>query len=753
MRYSQWMLIGFVMLMAEKAHARHIIGGEITYDCIGMDTVNNTVTFRFEIHVYRDCYGGGAEFDPNFTFGIYYQQGAQWRLYNIWEQRLGPTSLIDNSDENPCLIIPPNVCVEEGVYVFTRTLPIINSNYMIAYQRCCRNNTIGNIWFPGEQGAAYTIEITPAAQRACNNSPKFKNFPPIIICVDEPLTFDHGAVDQEGDNLVYEFCTPLEAGGQLGTAGQGPCPPTSCECVIPDPGTCLPPFNTVEFRAPLYTSTTPLGGNPVVTIDRLTGQFAGVPREQGQFVVGVCVSEYRGGELMSILRRDFQFNVTYCEPTVFAQLAADETIDGQEFIINSCGENTVQFINESYSEQYIQSYEWIFDINGTPQTYTSRDVTVTFPDLGQYTGVMILNKGTECSDTADITVNIYPDIEADYIFDYDTCIAGPVSYTDLSSTGSGLLTDWLWEFGDGNESTGQNPSHTFLTPGVKRTTLTVTDVNDCTAELDQEINYFPVPPLIIIEPSTFVGCAPATISFENLSVPIDDTYDIVWDFGDGGSSGDISPTYVFEEPGVYSVSLEITSPIGCYTSAEFPAWITVEPSPEAAFTCSPEEITSFNNTVSFRDQSVGAISWQWNLGSEAVLFDQNPIYTFKDTGQYTVELIVTHMSGCTDTAYKELDVIPKVTFHMPNAFTPNGDGDNDRFFGVGILEGMTDFSMSIWNRWGEQVFYTEDPTEGWDGTKNNTGAQSVMGVYVYQVEYIGPRGNREQLKGYATLIR
>lgn len=746
-------ILSGLVLPHEEVHGRHIIGGEITYECLGLDTINNEVTFRFEVHVYRDCYGGGADIDPVFDFGIYYNTPSGWRAYTVRTVPVSRITPVFTNTNDPCVVIPPNVCVEEGIYTFTQTLPIRNSNYMIVYQRCCRNNTISNIWDPGDQGAAYTIEITPAAQMACNNSPSFRQFPPTVICVDEELNFDHGADDLENDNLVYEFCAPRASGGQLGTPGNGPCPAGSCDCVIPNPGTCIPPYQMVQFRAPLYSSTEPLGGNPVVTLDRLSGLITGVPREQGQFVVGVCVSEYRNGELMSILRRDFQFNVTYCEPTVVARLQSDEVVDGKEYIVNSCGENTIEFVNESFREQYIQSYLWNFDINGRIDSFDTRNATVTFPDTGAYTGTMIINRGTECSDTAEITVNVYPDISADFEYDYDTCVAGPVVFEDLSKSGSGLITDWTWRFGNGNRSGDQNPVHLFVTPGDKNVVLSVRDVNDCEAEMEVEIRYYPVPPLLIIEPSTFVGCAPADIEFVNLSVPIDETYDIFWDFGDGTTGDVISPRHLYEEPGVYSVSVEVTSPIGCFTEAEFPDWITIEPSPEAAFTCSPEVVTSFNKTVQFTDQSEGASTWQWNFADEAVLFDRNPTYTFQDTGKQLVELIVVHPSGCPDTAYKEIDVIPKVTLHMPNAFSPNGDGNNDTFFGVGVFDGLRNYRMSIWNRWGEMVFYSEDAMQGWDGTRNNSGEMSMTGVYVYEVQYTTPRGEQETLKGYVTLVR
>ena len=115
--------------------------------------------------------------------------------------------------------------------------------------------------------------------------------------------------------------------------------------------------------------------------------------------------------------------------------------------------------------------------------------------------------------------------------------------------------------------------------------------------------------------------------------------------------------------------------------------------------------------------------------------------------------VVTHPSGCTDTLIQILDVIPEVRYYLPNAFTPNSDSKNDEFVGVGLMEGATNFRMTIWNRWGEKIFETTDPGEGWNGRKNNSGRESPNGVYVVIVQFNEPRGERREIKGFATLIR
>ena len=92
-------------------------------------------------------------------------------------------------------------------------------------------------------------------------------------------------------------------------------------------------------------------------------------------------------------------------------------------------------------------------------------------------------------------------------------------------------------------------------------------------------------------------------------------------------------------------------------------------------------------------------------------------------------------------------------YELPNAFTPNSDGSNDDFRGKGMLDGATNFTFTIWNRWGEVLFQTNNPEQAWNGRKNNTGKLSPNGVYVCIVTFDGPRGEPFEYKGLATLIR
>jgi gliding motility-associated-like protein len=349
---------------------------------------------------------------------------------------------------------------------------------------------------------------------------------------------------------------------------------------------------------------------------------------------------------------------------------------------------------------------------------------------------------------------VYPSIDADFTFDYDTCIGGPVNFMDNSTTGaSGGITKWDWRFGDGEISTVRNPSHLYQDPGNHPVRLIVEDNNLCKDTSDQTLIYFPVPPLIIVKPTKYAACVPEFIKFTNLSVPIDETYDIRWDFGDGGSSTQISPTHEYTEEGIYTVRLDITSPIGCHTSEVFPNLINMEPSPTAGFTYSPAEINSIQNTASFNDLSTDASGWYWDFGGEARSFIRNPTYTFRDTGIHEIMQVVFHPNGCTDTSIQVIDIEPIVQFFLPNAFTPNYDGKNEVYKPKGLSSGVSFYSLGIWTRWGEQVFASTDPEEGWNGRKNNSGQDLPVGVYLCVLQYQDARNRSYELREFVALVR
>ena len=735
-------VFALLLIVQVSGFSKHIIGGVLSYECLGGGT------YRFTMKMYRDCYdptGAGFDNPAPFTF-FKSDQEIETIMVNA--------QVIEDVDPPPipCLILPDNVCVQEGIYVFEYTFaewPSMES-YHVSYQRCCRNATVINIQNPDDVGATFTIEILPASQAVCNSSPTFNTFPPIVICGDEPLNYDHSAFDLEGDQLVYSFCAPLLGGAPPGGGGGGP-----CAFVTPNPA-CPPPYDEAIFINPPYTELMPMAGNPVVQINPITGMLTGTPNVLGQFVFAVCVTEYRNGELMSVIRRDFQFNVASCEALVDAEISAPNIVfDNGEYYLETCNGLDIFIENSSTAQTSVDEFRWVFNTPDSIYTYDSWDLNATFPGAGTYDGMLILNPDDLlCGDTALVHVDIYPEVVAEFSYDYDTCIAGPVSFVDQSYIdGIGNIMALNWDLGDGTtDSVNHSPVHVYAEPQIIPVTLEIWDEHGCSDIVTKNVVYFPVPEIINVRPSDTLTCPPGEIKFTNLSTPLDNTYVVFWEFGDGGTSSALSPTYIYREQGLYDVRMVINSPIGCVADTTFSAFVRLTEPPVALFDYEPKELSNLAPSVAFFDQSQNAIRWDWFVNGQVVAQQPEFLYEFKDTGIVAVSLIVTHPFFCQDTLTIYIDVKPEVTYFLPNAFSPNEDTNNEVFLGTGIMLGITEYKMKIWDRWGNMVFQSDSPREGWNGRVDNEGKFVQAGVYVCTVNFTGPRGKPHEYKGFATLV-
>ncbi len=732
------------------AFAKHIIGGGFTYRCL--DNGN----YEFTLKVYRDCAGGGAPFDDLANIAVYLGDNQVPVLeYEASLQQIIDIDPLDQSND-PCINIPPGICVQEGSYTFILNLPGWPSteSYHIVYQRCCRNESISNILNPGDVGATFTIEITPASQTVCNNSPTFNNFPPIVLCNNIPLDFSHSASDEEGDQIIYELCPPLLGGGLAGSPSDPTGDPTSCEGVFPSPP-CPPPFDLPNYVPP-YTAFDPMPANPPLSIDALTGKLSGTPNQTGQYIVAICAKEYRNGELLSLIRREFQFNVVACEVNTLASFDLPLQNEPNHYLLESC-ERQAQAINTSIWTPGQDVLLWQLQVNDSLYQFNTPDFNWTFPEYGSYEAVFYINPGSAiCSDTAWLDIIVHPEIYPKFSFSYDSCIAGPVSFLDSSFTEAGQeITAWNWSFGDSLSSSEQHPFHEYYEPGDFEVQLLIQDENDCTNTISKTIAYYPAPAVIVISPGEDFGCIGQALFFENQSHPLDESYTLEWDFGDGSTDSTISPYHTYWQKGIYDIYLSIVSPWDCFIDTVFPALVEVFESPQAGFTYSPPEPSNFESEIQFTDTTSLASHWLWYINDlNTPLFNQpNPSYTFPDTGLQIVQLIVVSENGCRDTLQKIVDVVPKYTFFMPNAFTPNFDRLNDFFQPTGIFFGLKDYKLQIWDRYGELVFSSEDFRQGWNGSMLNNGQVLPPGTYLYHLSFTEPRGKKVSKEGHVLLLR
>lgn len=757
MRYKLLLIhisvLAFSFLSINKSYSKHIVGGEAVYKVISSDGfIGGEATYEFKFTIYRDAISGGADFDKPGYFGFYRKESSGWVFIHRETKYIVNVENIQNVDD-PCIVSPPEIQYQKGDYVFRVTLPIIDSAYQITYQRCCRTNFIVNIESPEATGATYFVEISPEAQLLKNNSPVFRYFPPTVLCANSVFNFDNSASDVDGDSLVYEYFNPLSGGGLAGSdAGTGG-KASDCNGVQPLPDNCPPPFPEVVFSFP-YSYNDPILGSPSVQINRFTGNISGKPLDLGQFVVGVRVLEYRDGILIGKVQRDFQFNVASCSPSVNAIVGNSNQIDVNKFDIKACGIDTVTFINRSIERDKISDTYWEFDIDGEIVTSTDWDATVVFPGVGSYTGRLFLNRNTICNDSAELVINVFPGIHAEFEFDHDSCTGDPVIFNDHSYSEAGPILEWKWDFGDGMNSSDSNPKYTYSEPGNYISKLIVEDKNECQDTAVAPIGFFPLANRMDINPSHYIGCAPVSISFNNKTELFSDQYEIKWDFGDGQFDTIYSPIHLYDEPGIYSVNVEIKTPLGCTLEGNYSDWLDIRPSPIADFDYSPLKPKIVNPVVNFENNSVGGKTYLWELGAGKISFDFEPEFMYPDTGLYNVKLIVTSENHCNDTLVKQLYIYPDVNLFFPNAFTPNGDGVNDVFFGKGVYHTfMKEYNLYIFDRWGGLVFESNDPLKTWYGSKFNSGSILPQGVYVYKYNYKNPKGKVFKGKGFVTIIK
>lgn len=619
--------------------ATHIVGGEMYYEDLG----NNE--YLITLIVYRDCdpnsNTNNTDFDPSASLGIY-QSGELFDAIFIDLQQSN-VEFVPVVLDNPCFVLPPNLCVERAMYETTVFLPESPFDYHLVYQRCCRNPTIVNLFLPENSGATFTTQIPGnTLTQEESSSPRFIAFPPVALCNNAEFTFDHSAFDPDGDSLVYEFCTPFLGGTPDAPA---PSPPLG------------PPFVNITY-APGFTFNNPITSNPSFQIDPNTGLISGTATAPGQYVIGICVRELRNGIELSRSNRDFQFNVVECDPVIIAAIPEQESF---------CDGLTFQFSNTSTNGSF---FEWDF---GDPST--DLDVSVdpspiyTYPDTGYYEVRLIANPGWSCADTAFATYAAFPELSPAIITVATGCFGSEATYTFQAG---GQIEDpdatYTWDFGPQANPTSSNefePTEIYLgPPGDHEVTLTAV-ANGC-EELSTVVVTVPEIPVAIIEDQdTF--CDDFSYDFGNLS---ENAANYTWDFGDLNTDNDVSnlfsPSYTYPGPGQYTVRLTAFSAQGCPATDEklFDIQTLLAPrfdAPDAQ--CFDGHSVDLEAEGSEFDNST--ITWSFGDGVNPESSNQIAVnnIVFPEPGYQIIELRISE-NGCDRTFVDSLLLIPNPTVDL-----------------------------------------------------------------------------------------
>lgn len=598
--------------------ATHIVGGVIYYERVGGNR------YRLIFEVYRDCSpsvvvgfdgstpSNGQELPP-FYFSVFEGNVDVNIAYNLPPFRTGALALqpliqlqsggnwLANPKEiqpvivNPCLRIDKSTCVERGLYVTEIELPRNNVGYTIQHMRCCRNDGILNINNqPGNQDKpGFTLRTyIPPYGTTPNNSARFKDLPPIFICVNQSFYFDHSATDADGDQLEYNLVTPL-----AGLDSDRPIDASQTLNVSP-----------ITWSNG-YSLANVIGGTPPMSIDPQTGMLVCKPNRLGRFVASVMVKERRNGVVIDSFARDFQYNVVDCDlpnaDAPFIQGTFDPKQKIGVYIL--CGDLKVDFTNTSTNAD---RYEWNFGdpASGANNTSTLTNPSHTFSDSGIYVVTLRAFKrridGQLCFDTTRRICKVYPKLRPNFSFQDQVCQGTSIQFTDITPLTGGPIVKWEWDFGNGQKSNLKSPTYTYPSAGSFVVKLKVTTHAGCSEEVVQNVTVNSNPSISAIVPN---GCIGQPMNLE-CKVSISSPSVIVgyrWTLPNGTQFTTCNATYIPATMASGTINLWAISNTGCKDSLSFP--FRVNPLPI---------IRAFGDTTLCYNQSapisaIGGLTYEW----------------------------------------------------------------------------------------------------------------------------------------------
>lgn len=463
------------LFLCPALFAAHIKGGFFTYQYLGLGSGTN-LKYRITLTVYMICEPSAGQLSNPINFSIF-NAGNNTFVRDVSVGITNQYTLGKVYDE-PC--ITGN---EIGCYytIVVYDLPVVElpasaEGYTVAYQRCCRIAGINNLNNSAAVGNTFTIvipgsNVSPTAPQ--NSSPQFLVNDTAIVCKSSYFQYSFAATDPDGDSLSYQFCSAYEGASQA----------------APSPSTAATPPYTMVPYAPSFNGSQPMGNG--VVINPATGLISGTaPALMGQYVVCVCVNEYRSGVLIGTTRKELHVEVRDCSP-LRAQLDPRPSY---------CDDLDVSFQNDATGNPPTAEYLWNF---GDPASGLNNSSTATatnhlFSAPGDYIVKLRITLSGVCSDSSTTTVRVWPSFYPGFRTD-GICIVNPYQFTDTTRASFGTVNYWHWDFGEGatlgDTARVQNPQWTYSSAGPVSVTLIVSSDKGCRDTVQKTINIIDKPPL------------------------------------------------------------------------------------------------------------------------------------------------------------------------------------------------------------------------------------------------------------------
>jgi gliding motility-associated-like protein len=439
-------------------------------------------------------------------------------------------------------------------------------------------------------------------------------------------------------------------------------------------------------------------------------------------------------------------DATGCSGTIDT-LVTLNSLTAVQNILSNCGNNNVQFNAQPDSAG---GYLWNFGNQGSPNnTSVLQSANHLYPDTGNYNAYLVVYWGNnnECSDTSFFDVNINPPFVASIDFDQDSC-SNLVTFTETTNLTSNPSIQWQWAFGDGQGSTLQNPIHNYL-GGNYNASLIVTALDGCIDTVSVPINIKNYSPYFLNN-DTVLCNSPTEILLQARG---GDFY--LWQpisqFTNPTSSNQL---VLIDSTFTYTVQIGRVNAEGDTCLKTFETEVTVLNLGQATLLIDAEKDTIFvgESTPINVEISNGNYSFLWSP-SQGINNPNTDNVIASPTESTTYTLTVLEGNTCSRSEKVDITVFKadcsESSLFIPNTFSPNNDGKNDKLMVRGNY--IAQMYFAVYNRWGEKVFETNDKNIGWDGYFQSNMADP--GVFGWYLKATCRDGETKEMKGNVTLIR
>jgi gliding motility-associated-like protein len=369
---------------------------------------------------------------------------------------------------------------------------------------------------------------------------------------------------------------------------------------------------------------------------------------------------------------------------------------------------------------------------------------------GKYWISLTVKTKDACTDSSFKQIEVLPKPIADFIIPKDTqCFDNhSLSINNSSKIVDDVITGYFYKEGQSLISTSENVSgHTFKVVGDHIITQVIKTKEGCSDSINKIFFLIENPKASFIADSVCIG-EQITLTAKQLNgaYPINSWK---WQSGDGNSFTGNPYDYTYLNKGTFHTILTFSDSKGCIGKTE--GYNLIYPNPVSDFKITVVSSDQQFTKIKLTPVTYGYSSYLWTFpNGNNINKDSTTTFVsrfFKDR----IYLKTMNGFGCTDTISKYLYIFPRLDkIYIENAFSPNNDQLND-VFRPGKIDGIETYTLSIFNRWGEKLFQTSDPNQGWDGNYLSSPAQA--GVYIYSLEFIYADGNRYAIKGSVTLLR